>query len=128
MNLERYSKPLLRIVLSLVFLYFGFQQISSPENWIGFVPSFFLSFGISAETFVLTNSIFELMFGTLLIMGLYTKIVSLILSLHLFGIAFSIGFNPLGVRDFGLAFATFVIFLNGVDEFCLEGKFGKNKR
>lgn len=123
---EKYAKPLLRISLSLVFLYFGYQQITSPENWISFVPSYALIFGISAEKLVLFNSILELGLGSLLLIGLYTQFVSLILSLHLFGIAFSIGFNPLGIRDFGLAFAMFSVFLNGIDEYCLDKKYLKS--
>ena len=65
------------------------------------------------------------MLGTLMLVGLYTRVSSFILALHLFGIAFSIGFNSLGIRDFGLAFATLVVFLNGVDELCLDKRIGK---
>ena len=122
MDLEKYSKPTLRIAISLVFLYFGYQQITSPDLWTSFIPSAILALGISAKTLVITNSIVELSLGTLLLLGLYTRVSSLVLSLHLFGIAFSIGFNPLGIRDFGLAFATLVIFLNGVDRLCLDKK------
>lgn len=124
-KLERFSKATLRIVMSLVFLYFGYQQITSPLEWSGFVPDSALLFGISAMNIVITNALLELGLGTLLILGLFTRFSSLILSLHLFGIAFSIGFNPLGVRDFGLAFATLVVFMNGKDEFCLDRKWSK---
>ena len=125
MNLEKYSKPTLRIVMSLIFLYFGYQQITSPESWTGFIPSAFLIFGMTANNLIITNSIIELCLGTLMLIGLYTRLSSFILALHLFGIAFSIGFNPLGIRDFGLAVATLIVFLNGVDKFCLDKKFSK---
>jgi uncharacterized membrane protein YphA (DoxX/SURF4 family) len=122
MELQKYAKPTLRITLSLVFLYFSYQQITNPEEWTSFIPGAILSFGISAKILVLSNAFLELAFGTLLLIGLYTKISSLILAIHLFGIAFSIGLNPLGIRDFGLAFATLVIFFNGVDRYCLDKK------
>ena len=122
-NLEKYSKPVLRIAMSLVFLYFGFQEITSPLEWSGYVPNFVIDLGINAVNFVMFNSILELSLGILMILGIYTRVVSFILSLHLFGIAFSLGFNDLGIRDFGLAFATLVVFLNGADEFCLDKKF-----
>ena len=125
MNLDKYSKPTLRIVMSLIFLYFGYQQITSPESWTGFIPSAFLIFGLTANKLVIANSIIELCLGTLMLIGLYTRLSSFILALHLFGIAFSIGFNPLGIRDFGLAVATLIVFLNGVDKFCLDKKFSK---
>ena len=121
-NLEKFAKPLLRIAISLVFLYFGYQQISSPMEWAGFVPNFALSSGISAKNLVMMNSILELSLGILLLLGLFTKFASLILSLHLFGITLSLGFNDLGIRDFGLSVATFVVFLNGIDEYCLDKK------
>ncbi len=127
MEFDKYSKPVLRIVMSLVFLYFGYQQVTAPGNWTGFIPGFFLAFGVSAEGLVMTNAFLELGLGTLMLLGLYTRIVSLILALHLFGIAFSIGFNPLGVRDFGLASATLVVFLNGADRFCLDFRLKKSE-
>ena len=126
-SLERSAKPVLRIALSLVFLYFGFQQITSPSDWTGFVPNYVLTFGISAMTVVFITSLLELIFGLMLIIELFTRFSPAILALHLFGIAFYLGFNDLGVRDFGLAAATLVVFLNGADELCLDKKFRKEK-
>jgi len=124
--LQKYSKPVLRIGLSLVFLYFGYQQITNINEWLGFVPNFALVFGLTAKNIVLMNSLLELILGILLLLGLFTRTSSLILSIHLYGIAFSLGFNDLGVRDLGLATATLAIFLNGPDNFCLDNKFRKN--
>ncbi len=125
--MEKYAKPTLRIAMALVFLYFGFQQISSPDNWAGFVPEFLTSSIITANNLVILNGIVELILGLFLILGLYTRAASLILALHLFGISFSIGFTPLGVRDFGLSFATLVVFLNGPDQYTLDAKFARKK-
>ncbi|MDP4039522.1 MAG: DoxX family protein [Candidatus Pacearchaeota archaeon] len=126
-NLKTYSKPLLRISLSFLFLYFSIQQFIAPESWISFVPDIALSLGFTAKTLVLLNAFFELFFGVLLIIGLYTRFSSLVLALHLFGIAFSIGFNPLGMRDLALALATFSVFLNGPDRYCIDFKMQKSK-
>ncbi len=108
--------------MSLVFLYFGFQQVYAPDNWTGFVPDFLAGTIMTSNNWVVLNGVVELSLGIFLLIGLYSKFSSLILSLHLFGIVFSIGLTPLGVRDFGLAFATLVVFLNGADEFCLDWK------
>ena len=120
--LEKYASPLIRITMSLVFLYFGYRQITDPVTWTGFVPSGVLIFGITAYQAVIMNALLELSFGFLLLIGLYTRFVAFILALHLFGIAFSIGLNDLGIRDFGLAFATLSVFLRGSDEWCLDQK------
>ena len=117
------GKPILRISLSLVFLYFGISQIISPGNWAGFIPSFLSNWIFSANNLVVFNGILEITLGLFLIMGLYTKFSSFVLSIHLFFIALSMGFSPLGVRDLGLSLATFVVFLNGIDRYCLDRKF-----
>lgn len=119
---SEYSKPLLRISLSLVFLYFGFQQISSPDSWSGFVPEFLTKFFLSANNIVMINGILELTLGIFMIIGLYTRFSSIILSVHLIGIAISLGLTPTGVRDFGIALATLATFLNGPDKYCLDKK------
>lgn len=127
-NLEKYSKPILRVSISLVFLYFGYQQIVSPGAWSGYVPDFVLAFGLSAGNLVIFNALLEIALGLLLLIGLFTRPASLILAVNLFLIMFSLGFNEIGVRDFGLAFATLAIFLNGADDYCLDKKFGKKIR
>ena len=81
MKYDKYAKPLLRIGLSLVFLYFGFMQISSPDEWAGFVPSYALVFNLTANNFVIMNAIMELTLSLFLILGLYTRFSSLILSI-----------------------------------------------
>ena len=127
MKKEDIPKPLLRITLSLVFLYFGYQQVTSPDNWIGFIPEFLTNSFLSPNNFVMFNGIMELSLGIFLIIGLYTRFSSFILSIHLLGIAASIGISPIGIRDFGLTIATFVVFLNGVDNYCLDKKFMKKE-
>jgi uncharacterized membrane protein YphA (DoxX/SURF4 family) len=114
------SKSILRIGMSLVFLYFGFRQASSPDDWIGYVPSFLTGTIITANNLVILNSIIEITLGLFLLIGIYVKASALILAVHLFFITFSLGLSPLGVRDFGLAIATLVVYLNGKDRFCFE--------
>ncbi|PIN89522.1 hypothetical protein COU57_06010 [Candidatus Pacearchaeota archaeon CG10_big_fil_rev_8_21_14_0_10_32_14] len=128
MRYEKYSKPILRISMALVFLYFGFSQMTSPDNWTGFVPQKIVDLTpFTATNIVMMNSVLELCLGLFLILGLYTRFSALILSLHLFGITTSLGFTHLGVRDFGLAFATLVVFLNGKDDYCMDNKFLSKK-
>ncbi|MFH1802487.1 MAG: DoxX family protein [archaeon] len=122
---NRYAKPLLRIAMSLVFLYFGFQQVYSPDNWISFVPKFLTGAIITANNLVIFNGLLEMSLGIFLLIGIYTRTASLILAAHLFVISLSIGFTPLGVRDFGLSFATLAVFLNGSDKCTLDYKLNK---
>lgn len=129
MNSEK-GKITLRISMGLVFLYFGFSQLFNPGFWTGYIPKavenfFFNVFGINSTTLVLSNAFLEIVFGVFLLIGLYVKFSSLVLSIHLFGIAFAFGFTPLGIRDLGLALATLSVFFNGADRLCLDKNLNK---
>jgi uncharacterized membrane protein YphA (DoxX/SURF4 family) len=124
MNLERYAPFVLRLGLSLVFLWFGSQQLLDGENWVGLVPESIASIsGISALTLVYINGIFEIVFGIALLLGIFTRWVALLLALHVFHIVSIVGYNDVGVRDFGLAMALLSIFMRGHDFLCLMKKY-----
>lgn len=114
---------ILRVALALVFLSFSIMQLWSPENWASYVPSFLIKGILTPVILVLTNAYLEMIFGTLLLFGLYTRLSSLILGLHLIGITLSVGFNAVGVRDFGLAFATLSLFFTGAPHWSLDAYF-----
>ena len=127
MNIKKfsnYSPNILRIGVSLVFLWFGINQVLDPDYFISYLPDFILNFSNPAN-FVIFNGIFEVIFGILLLLGLFTRLVSIILTLHLFGVIFSLGYNEISVRDFGLMISSFVVFLNGKDSWCLDRKLFK---
>ena len=122
MDRQEIGKVILRIGLSLVFLWFSFQQLSNPILWVSFVPGF-VSYFVSPVSAVIMNGFAEMILGLLLIFGMYTRISSLLLGLHLLGIAFSVGFNPVGIRDFGLGFACMALSFLAPDKYCLDKKF-----
>ena len=117
-----YSTLILRISLALVFLYFGFSQALTPDNWTGYLPGFMTNTIITPTNIVVMNGIMEIVLGIFLAIGLFTKFASLLLGLHLIGIAATIGFNPLGVRDFGLAAATLSLFFSGAGAYSVDNK------
>ena len=127
MNIKKfsnYSPNILRIGVSLVFLWFGINQVLDPNYFTSYLPDFILNFS-NPVNFVIFNGIFEVIFGILLLLGLFTRLVSIILTLHLLGIIFSLGYNEISVRDFGLMVSSFVVFLNGKDSWCLDRKLFK---
>ena len=119
---QEYSQIILRIGLSLIFLWFGLTNIFNGKVLINYLPSFAYSLPIGPLTILLINGIFEVFFGLLLIIGLFTRITSLILTLHLLMIVSFLGYNDIAVRDFGLALATLSIFFHGADKWCLDKK------
>jgi uncharacterized membrane protein YphA (DoxX/SURF4 family) len=107
--------------MSIVILWFSVQQLLHTQVWTAYVPDSVAKFlHISAFALVIFNAVFELIFGILLAFGWQTRIVALLLGLHLFDIMWTVGYGEIGVRDFGLAVATLVIAMNGPDLFCIQ--------
>ena len=121
---KTFAPAILRYGLGLVYLWFGISQLVNPGNFIGYLPGFLFNSGY-AGTFVIINGVFEIIAGTLLILGIFTRIVAALLALHLIAITFDLGYGEVAVRDFGLAVATIVVFLWGVDSWCMERKWIK---
>lgn len=119
--MKKYSSSVLRIGLALVFLWFGTQQIIDPSAWVGYIPEGIVGiFSLSALKLVYLNGLFEIVFASALLLGYFTRFSALLLALHMLDITYVVGFDAIGVRDFGLAIATVAIFMNGVDIFSLD--------
>ena len=123
-KLSAYGPVLLRIGMSLVFLWFGTNQFLHTAMWTGVVPAWAAGLFGSASTVVILNAWFEVVAGILLLVGFHTRVVALLLGLHLISIAGGFGLSAIGVRDWGLCLATLAIFFNGYDMWCVDKKFG----
>ena len=117
-SLKKYSPLVLRIGIAVVFLWFGFSQLKNPSSWTGMVPSY-VQF-INPILLIIINGIFEIILAALLLLGLFTRIAALLLTVHLFHITTIVGYGAIGARDLALTIATLSIFLVGKDEFCLD--------
>jgi uncharacterized membrane protein YphA (DoxX/SURF4 family) len=122
-----FAPVVLRYGLVALFLWFGLSQVLNPEMWIAWVPEWVDGvLGLSAIDIVLINGWLESVGGSLLLIGFQTRLVALILSLHLFFIAFEVGYNDVGVRDFILAVATLALFMFGPDKYSLDDRVTKS--
>lgn len=111
-TLEEIGHYVLRFGLAIVFLWFGYSQMTDGASWIAWVPAWTERiFGIAPEMVVLLNGAFEVIAGTFIVLNLYTRWVALALAAHLAVITFEIGLDPTGVRDFGLTMATLALAL-----------------
>lgn len=127
-NLARFAPLVLRLGLTALFLWFGFSQVTDPAGWLSWVPPWATGLSwISSQTLILLNGGFEIVLGLALAAGFYTRWAALFLSLHLFFIAYEIGYNDIGVRDFSLAISTLAVFFFGADEFTLDHSMRKAK-
>ncbi len=126
-RLSSFTPVMLRLSISLLFLWFGINQIFNPLMFFGYLPDFILLSDFAGMV-VLLNGIFELVFAVLLLIGFFTRPVALLLSLHLLSIAITLGYNDIAVRDLVLALAAFSIFLQGPDQWCVDAWLKKGKK
>lgn len=119
-NLKKYAPAVLRIALAGVFMWFGVSQFSNPDQWVKMVPVWATSLsGLSAGTIIMMNAWLEIIGSLLLVLNIYVRWVALVLFVHLFIIAKDFGMSPVGVRDFGLAFATLALAMLGKDDWAV---------
>ena len=71
---KRYSFLVLRIGISLVFLWFGFSQIKNPSGWIGMIPSY--AKFIPENLLIYSNGIIEIILSVLSVEPSLTRIIS----------------------------------------------------
>lgn len=134
---QKYAPTLLRIGISLLFLWFGVSQIINPESFLGYVPQWIsphspqmihehfleLMHNItvpSVHITIMVNGIFEALFGLFLLLGLFTRVSSLALSINILILVFGLGYNDIAIRDIGLMVATLSIFLHGISIYSLD--------
>ena len=120
-KLQQWAPLVLRVGLVALFLWFGISQLMNPADWVAWVPPSAISLA-PANTIVLVNGVFEVILGAALAVGFFTRWAALLLALHLFAIAFEIGYNDIGVRDFALGVATLALFFYGADEYTLDAR------
>lgn len=116
----RAQAPVLRIGIALVFLWFGIAQLTNVSRWVGWVPAWITDLGVSGESAIVANGVFEILGAALLILGLGTRVVAGLLTLHMCFLVASVGFNAVGVRDFAIVIGALSIFLQGPDRFSLD--------
>jgi uncharacterized membrane protein YphA (DoxX/SURF4 family) len=114
-----YAPVIVRIGMSLVFLWFGYQQLTNTDMWERVVPDFVAGI-IDPHTVVLINGVFEIIAGLCLITGFWVRVVAALLTIHLFFIALSFGLSATGIRDFGLTLATLSIVFAGADMWSVD--------
>lgn len=115
MEYRKYAPAAVRYGVGIVFLILGIMQLVDPAGWIGYVPGFVPG---DARTIILLNGVLDSLVGLALLIGFYVRIAAIIGALHLLGITFSLGWNDLAVRDFGLALATLSVALHAEDDWC----------
>ncbi len=106
------SNLILRIALAFVFGYAAVRAFMNPTDWIGFVPHWVESFGLTRERALEASSLFEIALALGLLSNFKTKFLALLSTLMLAAITVFSGFGLLDVtfRDVGLVLAGLALF------------------
>lgn len=138
---KNHSADIVRIGLALVLLWFGTNQVFDSGSFLGYMPAWAMphpahmmhfppihvmhSSTINVNSIIIFNGISEIIIGLFLLIGLYTRIFAFIAAIHLFIIAFSLGYNDITVRDFGLALMAVSLVFSGSGELSLDNRLRK---
>ncbi len=114
----------LRLGLGLVLIWFGVSEILDPVTWSAYVPSLVEPLlPVPVTTFVMVNGGLEIILGGFLILGFYLQLTSIIVALHMFFIVLGVGYNEIGVRDFGLFMAAVALAVSEDLRYTLDSYF-----
>jgi uncharacterized membrane protein YphA (DoxX/SURF4 family) len=120
MDRHDWAPVVVRWGLSLVFLWFGLNQLFNAQAFVGYLPGFSSSLPLAPTLVVMISGTMEIALGMLLLLGLFTRVVALLLGIHLLGIIITLGYNEIAVRDAGLLIALISVFLHGADELSAD--------
>ncbi|MDD5050701.1 MAG: DoxX family protein [Candidatus Pacebacteria bacterium] len=126
--MKKYAPLVLRIAISFVLLWFGTQQLLHPQMWVKILPPWTTSLPFAPLTLIAINSWFEIIFGIALLVGFQTRIVALVLALHIFDIAYTLGYGSVAIRDVGLALATLSIAMADAPELSFDMFLAKKRQ
>jgi uncharacterized membrane protein YphA (DoxX/SURF4 family) len=124
MNKSNLGLLLLRIGLGGVFLWFGIDKFFHPDIWQHYIPQWFPML-VPVSAFILLLGIVETLIGAFVLFGLFTRVSAVIAALMLIPIIISLGYNEIGVRDFGLFLLALGVSALGAGEYSLDAKFFK---
>ncbi len=95
------SYIILRLSLGLVFIWIGIDMFRHADSWIGYLPET-IPLGISRTTALQLTAVFDTTIGLLLLFGHFSRLVSLLIVVHLTGIIAINGLDQVLIRNVGL--------------------------
>ncbi len=107
-TVTRREDLILRVGVGSTLIWAAYRSILTPNDWIGFVPNWVITF-LSKEVFLTAHGFFELIVGTILIAGIWPRLVSALAFLDLSSILIFYGVDDITFRDIGLALAAIVL-------------------
>ncbi|MCE9549231.1 hypothetical protein K8Q98_02420 [Candidatus Nomurabacteria bacterium] len=99
------KEVVLSYFLAFVVIWFGVSEVSSPERWVVFVPTF-LNLGDMVNSLVMVHGVVLVLCGLSLVFNFYRRIAAFIVLIMLIDIVTTLilvsGLDEISVRDIGL--------------------------
>ena len=127
-GLKKYSTVSLRVGLAIVLFWFAFAQFKNPSSWANLVPAYATTV-TSAMNIVYMNASLEVVMASLILIGLYTRVVATVFTIHIIPIILALGLSsPSGIRDVGIFFATLSLAISGSDYLSMDSFMKKTRK
>lgn len=127
MGLEDYTSVLLRFGLGSVFLYFGiYEKLYKPDITRQIIDGLNINIPISLGLFIFLFGVLELVVGSFLVLGFYTRITALIASVMILGIILQFGYLNVP-RDPALLAIALSLVITGSKKFSIDRLMDKRK-
>lgn len=104
----------LTLGLASVFAFFGVDKFLHPIVWIGWIPEWMEGLlWIDSGLWLQIIGTFEIFCAVLILVPIHTlrKAGAMLMTLQLIAILPIVGFNDVGVRDFGLLLSTMALWM-----------------
>lgn len=108
----------LRVGLSITFIWIGILIIKSPESWGGYLQPWAVKLlPISIEKALLSTAVLDIFIGFLFLIDWFTWIAAFLGSLHLVIVLTVSGITDITVRDIGLLSASLVVLIESLPDY-----------
>lgn len=118
-----FSLLVLRLGISLIFLYFGILALKDPagqgEIWLNQSMKDIITTLVSVKVFMTLLGLAQITVAVLTILGVYIRYTSLAAAALLLGIIINLGFNDIALRDFAILTAYLFLSVNGGGKYVL---------
>ena len=124
---EEYSSLILRMGLGSTFLYFGiYEKLINPDLTIAVIENSGISIPFSLGLFVLLFGLLEVLIGSALVLGYFTRVAAIISAVMISAIIFQLGYLAVP-RDPALVAMALSLIITGSPVLSLDSFFKKRK-
>lgn len=110
--MDKFALKILRIGLAVTFLWIGFLIFKAPLAWAAYFKPWAANLlPVSLETAMIGTAILDIIISILFLIDSLAWLAGLLGAFHLAIVLIVSGINSVTVRDIGLLFASFAVFL-----------------